>query len=72
MLLAATRRVNIAAEDDANIKSLLIADTEAIAIFGKCWDFHVQIFLRSTLDENLKMIYDTIKFFKEKRQRSSI
>jgi 2-isopropylmalate synthase len=61
-----TRRVNISAEEDANIKSLLIADTDAVAIFGKCWDLHVDVVLRTTLEENLSMIYDTVKFFKDK------
>ena len=60
-----TRRINVAVGEDTNVKSLLKADTEAIAIFGKCWDFHVEEVLKTTLDENLKMIYDTIKFFKE-------
>lgn len=63
-----TRRVNIAVGEDANVKSLLKADTESIAIFGKCWDFHVGEVLKTTLDENLKMIYDTIKFFKDKKK----
>lgn len=61
-----TRRVNISVEDDANVKSLLKADTTAIAIFGKSWDFHVTDILKTTLDENLKMIFDTISFFKSK------
>lgn len=61
-----TRRVNTPVEEDANIKSLLIAGTNSIAIFGKCWDLHVDIVLRTTLEENLKMIYDTVKFFKNK------
>lgn len=63
-----TRRVNIAVEDDANVKSLLKADTAAIAIFGKCWDFHVDEVLKTTLEENLRMIYDTVKFFKDKNK----
>jgi len=58
-----TRRTNIKVEDDANVKSLLTADTEAVAIFGKSWDFHVYEVLRTTLDENLRMIYDTVEFF---------
>jgi 2-isopropylmalate synthase len=61
-----TRRVNIAVENDANICSLLRADTGAVAIFGKSWDFHVTDILKTTLDENLRMIYDTIKFFKDR------
>ncbi len=61
-----TRRANIKAEDDVNIQSLLHAGTEAIAVFGKSWDFQVTDILKTTLDENLNMIYDTVKYLKEK------
>ncbi len=61
-----TRRVNCAVGEDANVKSLLKADTPAVTIFGKSWDFHVRDIIKTTLDENLKMIYDTINFFKNK------
>ncbi|MCX7709751.1 MAG: citramalate synthase [Clostridia bacterium] len=61
-----TRRVNMSVGEDANVKSLLKADTPAVAIFGKTWDFQVEEILKTTLDENLKMIYDTISFFKNK------
>jgi 2-isopropylmalate synthase len=60
-----TRRVGIAAKDDANVKSLLEADTDAVAIFGKCWELHVTDVLKTNLDENISMIYDTVKFFKD-------
>jgi len=63
-----TRRVNTNVSDDANVKSLLKADTSAIAIFGKTWDFHVIDILKTSLDENLRMIYDTIAFFKNKNK----
>ena len=36
-----TRRANIRAIDDANVKAILSADTPVVAIFGKSWDFHV-------------------------------
>lgn len=61
-----TRRVGINVETDANVNSLLKADTDAVCIFGKAWDFHVTDILKTTLDENLKMIYDTILFFKKR------
>lgn len=61
----ATRRANIKAQDDPNVLSLLNAGTTAVAVFGKAWDFQVTDILKTTLDENLNMIYDTIKFFKE-------
>jgi 2-isopropylmalate synthase len=59
-----TRRANIRVEDDLNVISLLKAETQAVAIFGKSWDFHVTDILRTTLTENLNMIGDTIEFMK--------
>lgn len=59
-----TRRVGIEAEDDKGLKSLLSANTPAVAIFGKSWDLHVTDIIRTTLDENLSMIEDTVKYMK--------
>ena len=64
-----TRRKNITVEDDANVKALLAADTEAVALFGKCWDLHVSDILRTTEQENFAMIADTVAFFKSKGKR---
>ena len=58
-----TRRRNIEAKDDKNIQSILTADTDYVAIFGKSWDFHVTDIINTTLEENLNMISDTISFF---------
>ncbi len=60
-----TRRKGIKVEQDANIQSLLSAGTEAVAIFGKSWDFHVTDIIHTSLEENLSMIRDTIRYFKE-------
>jgi 2-isopropylmalate synthase len=60
-----TRKVKVKPQEDANVKSLLSANTPAVAIFGKSWDFHVTDVLKTTLQENLDMIFDTIKFFKD-------
>ncbi len=60
-----TRRVGIPVEEDANVKSLLKAGTDAVVIFGKSWDFQVTDILKTTLDENISMIFDTIKYFKD-------
>lgn len=35
-----------------------------VAIFGKSWDFHVTDIIRTTLEENLNMIKDTISYLK--------
>jgi 2-isopropylmalate synthase len=61
-----TRRRDIKVEQDSNVQSLLLADTPVIVIFGKSWDFHVTDIIRTTLEENLAMIRETVAFFKAK------
>lgn len=60
-----TRRRDIKVEDDANVQSLLSADTPIVTIFGKSWDLHVTHILKTSLQENLKMISETVRFFKQ-------
>ena len=60
-----TRRIGIQAADDNNLRSLLSANTQAVAIFGKSWDYQVTDILRTTLEENLAMIADTIAYLKQ-------
>lgn len=60
----ATRKVGIEAAQDKNLQSLLSAGTDALCIFGKSWDYQVTDILRTTLEENLAMISDTIRFLK--------
>ncbi len=61
-----TRRAGISHEQDANLAALLGTDTAAVAIFGKSWDFHVTEVINTTLDENLRMIYDSVSYMKSK------
>ncbi|HBR28989.1 MAG TPA: citramalate synthase, partial [Firmicutes bacterium] len=61
-----TRRRDTVTEEDNNIIALLNADSPAVSIFGKCWDFHATQILQTSLEENLRMIADTISFFKSK------
>jgi len=60
-----TRRVGLPVEEDANVQSLLRAGTGAVVIFGKSWDFQVTDILKTSLEENLRMIYDTVRYFKD-------
>ncbi|SDK09800.1 2-isopropylmalate synthase [Methylophilus rhizosphaerae] len=59
-----TRRIGITAAEDKNLQSLLSANTQAVAIFGKSWDYQVTDILRTSLQENLAMIGDTIAYLK--------
>jgi 2-isopropylmalate synthase len=52
-------------ENDINIRKLLEAETEAITIFGKSWDMHVTEALQTTLDENLRMISESLHYLRK-------
>jgi len=60
-----TRRHSIDVEDDENLKLLLLAQTPVVALVGKTWDFHVKEVLRTSLEENLAMISESIRWMKE-------
>ena len=60
-----TRKANIAASEDLNLKALLDANTSVITLVGKCWDLHVTRVLETSLEENLSMISDSISYLKQ-------
>jgi 2-isopropylmalate synthase len=59
-----TCRPNIAAKDDPQIAMLLRAETPVVTIFGKSWQEHVLHALRTTPEENLRMIADSVAVLK--------
>lgn len=59
-----TRRAQVAAEEDVQLATLLAASTPVVTIFGKTWLLHVTEVLRTTPEENLAMIEDSIRFLK--------
>jgi 2-isopropylmalate synthase len=59
-----TRRAGVAVEEDANIRALIATNTPAVAIVGKSWDLHVLQVLNTTLEENLRLIGDSVRHLK--------
>jgi 2-isopropylmalate synthase len=59
-----TRRKGIRAEEDANLARIVESGVKVASIFGKSWDFHVHRALQTTLEENLAMIEDSVRFLK--------
>jgi len=57
-----TRKVGGQASSDPLTRALLEAETPVITLVAKSHDAHVYRALRTTLDENLAMISDTVKF----------
>ncbi len=59
-----TRRPNFKVEEDIILKSLVDSKAPVITIFGKTWDLHVRQVLRTSLEENLVMIKDSVHYLK--------
>jgi len=59
-----TRRPNRKACDDPMLREVLDAETPVVTFVGKSWDFQVREALKIELDENLRMIEDTVRFLK--------
>ena len=55
-----TRRKNADAATDTCIRALLDAQTPVVTIVGKTWDMHVRDILGTDLEENLRMIADSV------------
>ncbi len=58
----ATRRAGVAVEDDPQVRALLDAQTPVVCLVAKSDVRHVRDALRTTLEENLAMVADTVAF----------
>jgi 2-isopropylmalate synthase len=64
-----TRRARLGPESDPNVRALLDAGTAACAVVGKTWTLHVIEVLRTTLDDNLKMIEESVGYLVSEKRR---
>lgn len=64
-----TRNPKSAVEDDANIQALLSAGTEIVTIFAKSSPSHAQEVLRVSLDDNLKLVEESVAYLKAQGRR---
>ena len=64
-----TKRTGRSADNDPGISALLDSNASSICLVGKSWDFHVDVALGITNDENLENISESAKhFIKEKKE----
>ncbi len=57
-----TCRVGSLPEDDANIRAMIEAETPVCTVVGKSWTLHVTDVLRTTLEENLRLIESSLAY----------
>lgn len=65
----ATCRARSVPEEDANIKALLDAQTDVVTIFGKTWGLHVTDVLNTTLEDNLRIIEQSVAYLVSQGKR---
>jgi 2-isopropylmalate synthase len=59
-----TRRAKGKVDDDPTLRNLVESGANVACIVGKAWDYHVLEALRTTLDEGVAMVADSIEFLK--------
>lgn len=63
-----TRRAKSNVKDDIILNSLLDAETEAVTIFGKSWTLHVTNVLKISLEENIRLISESVGYLKDHKK----
>ena len=64
-----TRRPRGKSDDDATLRNLLDANTSAVCIVAKSWDYHVKEALQTTLEEGVAMVADSVDFLSSNGRR---
>ena len=64
-----TRRVGGDAAEDATLANLLAAETDVVCIVGKASAYHVTEALRTSLDEGVARVADSVRFLKSRGRR---
>jgi 2-isopropylmalate synthase len=65
----ATRRPGVQAADDPQVAALRESGAPVVTLVAKSHDRHVRLALRTTLEENLAMVHDTVTHLRENGQR---
>ncbi|HVB44788.1 MAG TPA: citramalate synthase [Streptosporangiaceae bacterium] len=65
----ATRRPNRSADGDPDLETLLVANTPIVTLVGKAWTLHVDEALRTSREENLAMVADSVRYFVREGRR---
>ncbi len=64
-----TRRAKGRVDEDQTLANLVGAGTGVVCIVGKCWDYHVTEAIRTTLDEGVAMVADSVAYLVSEGKR---
>tara|TARA_B100000035_G_scaffold53404_1_gene41885 strand:+ start:12633 stop:14240 length:1608 start_codon:yes stop_codon:yes gene_type:complete len=60
-----TKRAGRSADNDPQLRALIDSGSDSICLVAKTWDYHVDVALGVTLDENLKSIEESVRSVSE-------
>ena len=63
-----TKRSGRSAENDPGLASMINADAPSACVVGKSWDFHVDLALGISNEENLENISESVKFLSQNKE----
>jgi 2-isopropylmalate synthase len=61
-----TRRADCSAADDSSLNAIVACRAPAATLVGKTWDLHVREVLGCSLDENVTLCCDSVRYLKQK------
>ena len=61
----ATRKPETNVQKDRGLELLLRCEAPTLSVYGKVWGLHVEKVLRTSLEENLKMLSSSVAFLRE-------
>jgi len=64
-----TRHARATASEDPNLRELVASGADVVCIFGKSWDLHVTDALRVSLEDNLSMVRDSVRFLRQETHK---
>jgi 2-isopropylmalate synthase len=64
-----TRRANVSPESDPTLKALLDTNAPVVTLVGKSSEYQVLDVLQTSLEENLAMIADSVRYIKDQGRR---
>jgi 2-isopropylmalate synthase len=60
-----TRRTDSRVDDDTSLNAILACKTPAATIVGKTWDLHVRKVLGCSLEQNIELCNDSVRYLKK-------
>ena len=69
VVFGSTRHPGVLPEDDKGLNSLAGCAAEYCAVFGKCWEFQTEKVLETTPEENISMVYDSVKYLTDRGKK---